>query len=178
MPIVELAALLVGAALLLMARRQRVQALRQRRRVLRQAFASPDPGVRRAAIQVAGDEGLSRSADVFVDLLARERDPTVLLALARVVVRNQWEPARDPTMLRLRLWAHRYLDQIRPKEQPLFGAVRPAEYQGPSVGEVVNLMLQPSSRSEHTNGRRRRPRPHRTSRRRPTPPTRGDQPWA
>ena len=156
MPLLEISALLVGAALFVVARRQRVQARRQGRRVLRQAFASPDPAVRRAAIQVAGDDGLARSADVFLALVDREKDPSVLLALARIVVRNRWEPAGDPAILRLRLWAHRYLDHAQPREHALFEGAKARDFQGPSVAEVVNLLVQPSSRSDQV--RRGRPR--------------------
>lgn len=177
MPLLEITALAVGATLLVVARRQRVQARRQGRRVLRQALASPDPAVRRAAIQVAGDGGLSRSADVFLALVEREDNPSVLLALARIVVRNQWESAGDPAVLRLRLWAHRYVDQTRPQqEEPLFEGRRTREFQGPSAAEVVNLLLQPSHRRD------RRSRPHRRSSRPPArrpmrPSPSEDHPW-
>jgi hypothetical protein len=143
MPLVELTALVLAAALLVAARRQRVKARRRKRLLLRRALASPDPAVRRAAVQVAGDEGLSRSADVFLDLLRRERDASVLATLAQVVVRNQWEPADAPTLLQLRLWAHRYLDAAREDERRTLTRPHRNGYQGPSVGEVVNLLLQP-----------------------------------
>lgn len=110
MLLLEVAGVVLGIALLLFARGQQVRTRKYNRRVLRRALSSPEPSVRRAAVQVAGDHGLSGCVDLFLVMMVREKDPSVLLALARVVVRNQWAPANLPGLASLRLWAHHYLD--------------------------------------------------------------------
>jgi hypothetical protein len=139
----EVAAVALGLFLLLLARVQWVRARRVKRTMLRRALTAPDPAARRAAIQVVGDGGLSRFAELFLGLIPREPDPSVLLVLAQVVVRNQWESASDPAMIRLRLWAHRYLDNVTSPAWRPSRVVGGSRHQGPSVSEVVNMLLQP-----------------------------------
>ena len=73
---------------------------------LKLALRSSDPVVRQAGIRVATDQGLRRNAKLLLSCIDRESDPAVLRFLAECVLRNSWEPVDQPTMLRLRLWAH------------------------------------------------------------------------
>jgi hypothetical protein len=158
MSLIEVAEATAGICFLLVARVHRVKARQLRRQVLRRALASEDPANRRAAIQVAGDEGLASSVDLLLGLLKRETDRSVLLALAQVVVRNQWEPAKAPNMMNLRLWAHRYLEeQSTPSWRPAKSGPPASHFQGPSIGEVVNLLLQPQGRPTAHRALRARP---------------------
>lgn len=72
------------------------------------ALRSGDPVVRQAGIRVAADQGLRPNAKMLLSCIDRESDPEVLDLLADSVLRNSWEPADQPAILRLRLWAHKY----------------------------------------------------------------------
>ena len=76
------------------------------RRRIRAALRDRDPQRRRAGVLVATEQGLRVNAALLVDHIDRERSPIVLDALAEAVLRNSWDPADQPAMLRLRLWAH------------------------------------------------------------------------
>jgi hypothetical protein len=80
------------------------------KKLVRQALANADPRVRRAAVALAGDGGLSRNSRLLLAVARYESDPAVLEALAATISRNQWEPASNPRIVELRLWARRYLD--------------------------------------------------------------------
>lgn len=71
-------------------------------------LADPDPARRRAAVEVATEQGLRAHAALLVALLDREQHTGVLDALATGVLRSAWEPADRPDLLRLRLWAHEH----------------------------------------------------------------------
>ncbi len=100
---------LVAAGILLLAAggAWRVAARRKARRLLAAALADPNPAARVAGLSVIGDRGLRPYSDVLVALASRERDPAVLNALAFAVARSMWEPADDPRLMQLRLWAAR-----------------------------------------------------------------------
>lgn len=72
------------------------------------ALGHLDAQRRRAGVLVATELGLRAHAELLIDHLTREDDPEVLAALADGVLRNSWEPADRPAMLRLRLWAHEH----------------------------------------------------------------------
>jgi hypothetical protein len=82
------------------------------------ALLDRDPGVRAGALQVVAGAGLRRWATLLADqarLLERD-DRTALdevraAELAWLITVCQWEPADDPTILQLRLWAKRYHDR-------------------------------------------------------------------
>src|SRR5438093_6591452 len=78
---------------------------------LQYALSSPDPANRRAAVAVVSQQGVARFAEVLLNHTRYERDPTVLMAIADAVARNQWEPADSPPLVQLRMWAQRYLDE-------------------------------------------------------------------
>ncbi len=70
------------------------------------ALDDGDPQRRRAGVLMATGQGLRAHADLLAEHLDREQDPDVLAALVEGVLRNSWEPADRPAILRLRLWAH------------------------------------------------------------------------
>jgi hypothetical protein len=113
----DLVLVAAGAVLLCaaVAWRWRGRALRrdQVRARLKAALADPDPAVRKAAVAVSAQRGLSELAELLLDASARERDEEVLDAIAEAVARNQWEPLDDPVLLELRLWARRRFEERR-----------------------------------------------------------------
>ncbi len=70
------------------------------------ALRDADPARRRAAVGVATEQGLRTYARVLAARIEAETDPRVRAALVDGVLRNAWEPADRPSILRLRLWAH------------------------------------------------------------------------
>src|SRR5690242_15050415 len=101
----ELALLVAGLALLVGAAAWRSAARWRARRNVRQMLAAPDAPSRRAALDLVGDDGLSSYAAALVELVQREEDPIVLDAVADLVARTLWEPADQPRLVELRLWA-------------------------------------------------------------------------
>jgi hypothetical protein len=81
--------------------------------VLRRAARDPRRWVRRAAVEIIAEQGLHRFADLLAERIAVEQVPAVREALALAIVRNQWEPADSPLLIRLRLWAHAELQARR-----------------------------------------------------------------
>lgn len=95
-----------GALLLVVAVLWRGRSRRRTGVGLTVALRDGDPARRAAAVRVATEQGLRAYAAVLAKLIDVERDPRVLAALAEGVLRNSWEPADRPAILRLRLWAH------------------------------------------------------------------------
>lgn len=79
--------------------------IRRRRRTLTSGLGDPDPAVRIATVEAMTSGGLSANAVALEGLTKTEQDPDVLETLARAVIRHQWEPANDPAMVQLRIWA-------------------------------------------------------------------------
>jgi hypothetical protein len=94
-----------GLGLVISAAIWRVTARRTAVATVRWGLLNQDPAVRRAALVIAGQQGLFRYADPLLELARREIDPAISIALAEVVARNEWEPADDPKLIELRLWA-------------------------------------------------------------------------
>ena len=86
--------------------------------VLRRAARDPRRWVRRAAVEIIAEQGLHRFADLLVERISVEEVPAVREALALAVVRNQWESADSPLLMRLRLWAHLELQGRREAMAP------------------------------------------------------------
>jgi HEAT repeats len=95
-----------GVLLLAVAWAWRALARARTTAVLRRAARDPRRWVRRAAVEIIAEQGLHRFADLLVERIAVEDVPAVREALALAIVRNQWEPADSPLLMRLRLWAH------------------------------------------------------------------------
>ncbi|GEL25622.1 hypothetical protein PSU4_45760 [Pseudonocardia sulfidoxydans NBRC 16205] len=102
-------------------RRKRIRARLEAR------LADPDPARRRAAVEVATEQGLRAHAALLVALLDREQHTGVLDALAAGVLRSAWEPADRPDLLRLRLWAHEHRGTPAAERGPDTGTVADAE---------------------------------------------------
>lgn len=102
-------------------RRRRIRARLEAR------LADPDPSRRRAAVEVATEQGLRAHAALLVALLDREQHTDVLDALAAGVLRSAWEPADRPDLLRLRLWAHEHRGTPAAERGPDTGTVADAE---------------------------------------------------
>ncbi|ODU05131.1 MAG: hypothetical protein ABS81_08415 [Pseudonocardia sp. SCN 72-86] len=102
-------------------RRKRVRARLEAR------LADADPARRRAAVEVATEQGLRAHAALLVALLDREQDQGVLDALAAGVLRSAWEPADRADLLRLRLWAHEHRGTPASERGPDTGTVADAE---------------------------------------------------
>lgn len=90
-------------------------------------LSDADPSRRRAAVEVATEQGLRLNAALLVALLDRETDTRVLDALAAGVLRSAWEPADRADLLRLRLWAHEHRGTTPEEPVPNTGSVADAE---------------------------------------------------
>lgn len=132
MPRPELVLLEVGCGLLLLAFLWRATVRRRVRRLIRRALVHPEPAVRRAAVRVVGDHGLTRHAKALLSCAQHEQDPSVLTALAEEVVRNHWEPDDDRRLVKLRLWARLRLDLGPEVEDDAFAPSLPAAMAGRS----------------------------------------------
>ncbi|MGC8627838.1 MAG: hypothetical protein ACP5VR_09880 [Acidimicrobiales bacterium] len=74
------------------------------------ALADPQEAARAAAVEVVAAGGISRFARVLWQQAQTETSAVVLERIVEAVVRNQWEPAEDPALVRLRLWAQQRLE--------------------------------------------------------------------
>jgi hypothetical protein len=97
---------MVGIGLVLAAALWRWGHRRAAARRLVAALRDPVTARRRAAIEVAAEQGLRPFARHLLELAEQEYDPAVVDALVDAVLRNTWEPAGDRTVQELRLWAH------------------------------------------------------------------------
>ena len=130
-----------GALLLCAGLLWRARSRRQAMRLLRSALASPDPSYRRAAVSVAGEDGLARHATVLMKLAWNEPDPFVRDELAAVVVRNQWEPAERPELVTLRLWARQHLEVRRAAAEVIGQAQRRQPRRSPDETRKLNVLV-------------------------------------
>ena len=108
---VEIVLLFLGIGIVVSAVVWRTMVRRRAVSSLQWALGSFDPGDRRAAVAVVSQQGVARFAEVLLEHTRHEEDPSVLLAIADAVARNQWEPADSPPHVQLRMWAQRYLDE-------------------------------------------------------------------
>jgi hypothetical protein len=74
------------------------------------ALADPQEAVRAAAVDVAAAGSVSRFARVLWEQAQTETSAAVLGRIVEAVVRNQWEPAENSALVRLRLWAQQRLE--------------------------------------------------------------------
>jgi hypothetical protein len=108
----------VGVALLVGAAGWRTAVRYRAKQRVRQLLHAPDPSARRSALDLVGNDGLSAHAGALVDLVRAETDPTVLDAVADLVGRNSWEPADQPRLIDLRLWARGRLTAQQTTQAP------------------------------------------------------------
>jgi hypothetical protein len=132
----------VGAAVVLLAGAALWRPVARRRAVskLQALMESPDPPVRRAAIESIGAHGLGRYVGLLLQRAARERDPEVIAALAGVVSRNQWEPVDVPALVALRDWSRHHFEGRAPVPPRDTGAPRVA---AADLGRVEDDLLTP-----------------------------------
>lgn len=139
MSLLEAALFGLGLVLLLSALGWRARRGRRARELVRQALADRDPDIRLAAIRVVGSEGFARYATMLLERTRYENDPVVVSVLAQLVVDNQWEPADNAALIRLRLWAHHYLTGP-PTLAVGAGRAEPVPQLPDVVGEVLPVL--------------------------------------
>jgi hypothetical protein len=138
-----LALLLLGGVWHVVARDRRQ---RRSRQLLRAALADPDPLARLAAVQVAVQQGISPVAGELLNATRTEEDAAVLEGITEAVARHQWEPAHEPELLELRLWAQRRLVELRVEQRasrrrPTNGAVHHDGAPAPAPGSLIRWLL-------------------------------------
>jgi len=109
--VVEIVFVFLGIGIVVAAVVWRTMVRRRAISSLQWALGSFDAADRRAAVHVVSQQGVARFAEVLLAHTRQEDDPTVLLAIADAVARNQWEPADSPPLVQLRMWAQRYLEE-------------------------------------------------------------------
>jgi hypothetical protein len=134
-----------GAVLLLAALVWRLVHAALLGRQLRRALRDPSPARRRAAVEVATEQGLRRHAWQLMDLVGHERDRRVLDALVDAVLRNAWEPADRRPVQWLRLWAHGER-AARPKPAEPARPSAPAPPPAPATVVWTDPCVAPASR--------------------------------
>jgi hypothetical protein len=105
LPPPELAVLVAGSGLLGGAVGWRTVSLRRSVDLVGRGLRHPDREMRLEAIDLIGNGGVRRYADTLIDLAADEQDARVWEAFVDLLARNQWEPADDPRIVKLRFIA-------------------------------------------------------------------------
>lgn len=115
-------ALLVGAGLALsgVALGWRLIAARRWRARLREMLWHPDASVRAAGMRRIAATGLAPWTSLLLERVADPTDTQVAGELAWLIASCQWEPADDPRVMQLRLWAaeHHRAAEARPQGLP------------------------------------------------------------
>jgi hypothetical protein len=134
-----------GVALLASAVAWRAMTRKRAFATVRWALMHQDPAIRQAAFAIAGQQGLSRYADLLLEQASRETDRGIARALAEAVARHQWEPADNPALVQLRLWAQRAL-----AEEPIARVDLPRPPPGPHAPLPVAAAV-PGGQLSYTN---------------------------
>jgi hypothetical protein len=138
--------------------------LLHRRRVdarLAEALRHDDPVRRRAAVRVATEQGLRPYAKLLIARIDEETDPHVRAALVEGVLRNAWEPADQPAILRLRLWAHEERARWQAAAPTRSPVAVPPVVRAPVVGApVVEGRSATAAGGARSSGSGARPSPH------------------
>jgi len=106
--VIRLLLLLVGSGLVVAALAWKANAARQAQAGLDERLRHPEPAMRTKAIRDIGNSGLRPWAPVLLNHLDSGMDETDQAELAALVAANQWEPADDHGVVRLRRWAVDY----------------------------------------------------------------------
>ena len=96
--------MMIGAIVWRQVRRARA------RHDLRVALADPDPETRMTAINVIALDGIGHFAKELRKVTEAEHDDRVLDTLRDAILRNQWEPADQRSLVALRMWAISRMD--------------------------------------------------------------------
>ena len=83
------------------------------------AARAANPADRISALALVDARGVGAHLDLLVERASAERDPDVLVALARLIARSQWEPIDDRRMMELRVWARHVLETMQDVATPL-----------------------------------------------------------
>lgn len=97
--------LMAGAALVVCALVWRARVVVALRRDVAAGLGDPDPTVRSAVLWNIGGGGLKTWAPVLLARIEAGLDDDLAAQLVELVGVNQWEPADDPALVELRLWA-------------------------------------------------------------------------
>jgi len=103
----------LGGVLLTGGLTRQVLGRRSAARRLRRALRDPDPAVRAAAAEAAGESGVTRNAALLLTAADLEQDVWVRQVIAQTVQRHLWEPPTSRAMIELRIWAKRELNWTR-----------------------------------------------------------------
>jgi len=118
---------IAGSVLVVAAIAWRLVARSRARSALVRALSDPQEAVRAAAVDVVAAGGVSRFARVLWEQAQTETSAVVLDRIVEAVVRNQWEPADNSALVRLRLWARQRLEMEPGEGAPI----------GPGPGEEL-----------------------------------------
>jgi carbamoyl-phosphate synthase large subunit len=83
------------------------------------AARSENPAERISALALVDARGVGAHLDLLIERAGVERDRDVLIALARLVARSQWEPIDDRRMMELRVWARHVLETMQETATPV-----------------------------------------------------------
>ena len=130
-----------GLVLLVCSGAWRLVVTHHSRRRLRTALFDDDPAVRASSVTVASSQGIGRYASALAELTRTETDRRVLDAIADAVARNRWEPADDPQLVELRLWADRRgIDNTKPIRKPTHRRILVTGSGGPAGVAVIRAL--------------------------------------
>ena len=124
----------LGGALLTGALTRQALGRRAAARRLRSALCDPDPAVRAAAAEAAGESGVTRHAALLLATVDGEEDVWVRQVIAQTVQRHLWEPPASRAMIELRIWAKRELAWAR---------LEPIEPRGPEHSTRISAASPP-----------------------------------
>ena len=105
----QIAAAAIGGALLTAGVARQTLVRRSIGRALREALRDPEPQVRAAAVQTAGENGIGRNARLLLAVASTEQDIWVRQVIAQTVHRHLWEPPTARALVDLRIWARKEL---------------------------------------------------------------------
>jgi hypothetical protein len=127
----QIAAAAVGGALVTAGIARQGLVRRAAGRALRVALRDPEPLVRAAAVQTAGESGIGRNARLLLAVAKEEQDIWVRQVIAETVNRHLWEPPTAKALVELRIWAKQ---QVMSGQVEAVGAVEESRAVG--VGGV------------------------------------------
>lgn len=133
----------VGGVLLTGALTRQALGRRAAGRRLRSALRDPDPAVRAAAAEAAGESGVTRNAALLLAAADPEKDVWVRQVIAQTVQQHLWEPPTSRAMIELRIWAKRELNWARfDPIEPVAERRYPGRAQtGPTTASEVTVTL-------------------------------------
>ena len=135
--------LAIGIAMVFAAFAWRARDLRRRSDEVERALRSSDPATRTRALREIAAVGLRPWAAMLLERANEVGDGVEADELVWLIGACQWEPADDPAIVQLRLWATRRLDGSRnatipdPEPDPEPAPVAPVVETRPAVVEEI-----------------------------------------